>query len=186
MQQLTPPIQKRRTQSRKQTTKLPLGIALLEALVALVVLALGVLGLLWMHQQALVQQRQQLMRSVAIGIADDLAERMRMNSPQSAMYAKTWGNSSNGITTAAPDCTATACTRQELAAWDLQQLQLTLQSQLPEGDAAVFALSGSPNWWGIVIAWRDANETYQTDTASGSPPCPAQMSCWRLFFRPDL
>jgi type IV pilus assembly protein PilV len=186
MQQLNLPLQQRRLQLKRQTTKLPFGIALLEALVALVVLAFGVLGLLWMHQQALVQQRQQLMRSVAIGIADDLAERMRMNSPQSAMYAKTWANSSNGITTAAPDCTTTACTRQELAAWDLQQLQLTLQSQLPEGDAAVFALSGSPNWWGIVIAWRDANETYRTDTVSGSPPCPAQMSCWRLFFRQDL
>ena len=54
-----------------------LGIALLEALVGLVVLAFGMLGLLWMHQQALAQQRQQLMRSVAMGVADDLAERMR-------------------------------------------------------------------------------------------------------------
>lgn len=184
MQQLTPTLQKRRTQSRKQTTKLPFGIALLEALVALVVLAFGVLGLLWMHQQALVQQRQQLMRSVAIGIADDLAERMHLNAAERAMYAKAWGNT-NSNTTAAQDCTANACTRQELAAWDMQQLQLSLQSQLPEGDAAVFALTDMPNWRGIVIAWQDANETYRTDSASGSPPCPAQMSCWRLFFRPD-
>ena len=185
MQQLNLPGQQRRLQLTRQTTKGPFGIALLEALIALVVLAFGVLGLLWMHQQALVQQRQQLMRSVAIGVAEDWAERMRLNAPQSAMYAKTWGTSSNDITTAAPDCTATHCSRQDLAAWDLQQLQLTLQSQLPEGDAAVFALTATPNWWGIVIAWRDANETYRTDTASGSPPCPAQMSCWRLFFRPD-
>ena len=181
MQQLTPPIQKRRTQSRKQTTKLPLGIALLEALVALLILAFGLLSLLWMHQQALTQQRQQLMRSVATGIADDLAERMRLNAPQRAMYAKAWGNA----TTAAPDCTATACSRQELAMWDMQQLQQTLQSQLPEGDSAVFALTDAAGWWGIVIAWRDANETYRTDTASGTPACPTQMSCWRLFFRPD-
>lgn len=185
MQQLNSSTQTRLVQSDMQATKLPLGIALLEALIALVVLAFGVLGLLWIHQQALVQQRQQLMRSVAIGIADDLAERMRLNAPQSAMYAKTWGNSNNSITTAAPDCTATACTRQELTAWDLQQLQLTLQSQLPEGDAAVFALTATPNWWSIIIAWHDVNETYHTDTAFGSPPCPAQMSCWRLLFRPD-
>jgi len=158
-----------------------LGIALLEALVALVILAFGVLGLLWMHQQALVQQRQQFMRSVAIGIADDLAERMRVNAPQRALYAKAWGSA----TAVAPDCTATACMRQALAVWDKQALQQTLQSQLPEGDAAVFALTDVPNWWGIVIAWRDANETYRTDTASGATPCPAQMSCWRLFFRPD-
>lgn len=159
----------------------PRGIALLEALVALVILAFGVLGMLWMHQQSLAQQRQQLMRSVAIGIADDLAERMRLNAPQRAMYVKTWGDTP----TTSPDCTATACTRIELAAWDKQQLQLSLQSQLPEGDAAVFALTDVPGWWSIVIAWRDANETYRTDTTSGTPNCPAQMSCWRLFFRPD-
>ncbi len=181
MQQLNLPLQQRLLQLKRQTTKLPYGIALLEALVALVVLAFGVLGLLWMHQQALVQQRQQLMRSVAIGIADDLAERMRLNAAERAMYAKAWGNA----TTSAPDCTSTACTHQEIAAWDKQQLQLSVQNQLPEGDAAVFALTGAPSWWGIVIAWQDANETYRTDSASGSSPCPAQMSCWRLFFRPD-
>lgn len=185
MQQLNLLLRQRRLQLKRQTTKLPFGIALLEALVALVVLAFGVLGLLWMHQQALVQQRQQIMRSVAMGIADDLAERMRLNAQQTAMYAKAWSGPNNGSATAAPDCTATACTRQELAIWDLQQLQLALQSQLLEGDAAVFALTASPNWWGIIVAWQDANETYRTDTASGSPPCPAQMSCWRLFFRPD-
>jgi type IV pilus assembly protein PilV len=181
MQQLNQPIKLQFILHQRQATQQQLGIALLEALVALVILAFGVLGLLWMHQQALAQQRQQLMRAVATGIADDLAERMRLNSPQRALYAKAWGN---GIA-ATSDCTATACTHQELAAWDKQQLQQILQSQLPEGDAAVFALTDVPNWWGIVIAWRDANETYRTDTASGSPACPAQMSCWRLLFRPD-
>lgn len=153
----------------------------MEALVALLVLAFGVLGLFWLHQQALAQQRQQLMRSVAMGIADDLAERMLLNAPQRAMYAKTWG-ALTSTTTA--DCNASACTRTELAAWDMQQVQHTLQSQLPEGDAAVFTLAGSANWWGIVIAWKDAQESYRTDTASGSPPCPTGMSCWRLFFKP--
>ena len=177
MQQLNQPL----VLPPKQATKLPLGIALLEALVALVILAFGVLGLLWMHQQALAQQRQQLMRSVAIGTADDLAERMHVNAPQRALYAKAWSSA----TAAAPDCAAAACTRQALATWDMQQWEQALQSQLPEGDAAVFALTDIPNWWGIVIAWRDVNETYRTDTASGSPPCPTQMSCWRLLFRPD-
>lgn len=158
-----------------------LGMALLEALVALVILAFGVLGLLWMHQQALLQQRQQLMRSVAIGVADDLAERMHLNAAQRHLYAKTWGASAP----AAPDCATTPCARQDLAAWDMQQLELNLQSQLPEGDAAVFALTDATPWWGIVIAWRDVNETYRTDATSGTPPCPAHMSCWRLFLRPD-
>jgi type IV pilus modification protein PilV len=179
MQQLNHPLKQRLHQS--QATKSVLGIAMLEALIALVVLAFGVLGLLWMHQQALVQQRQQLMCSVAISMGDDLAERMRLNAHQRAMYAKTWGKATNE----APDCTNIACTRQDLAAWDMQQWQLRLQSELSEGDAAVFALTDLADGWGIVIAWRDTNETYRTDTASGSPACPSGMSCWRLFFRPN-
>lgn len=124
------------------------GIALFEALVALVILAAGVLGLLWMHQQALMQQRQQLMRAIAMGLADDLVERMTLNAPQRHLYVRTWGNTSN----AAPDCAAVACTRQDLAAWDMQQLQQSLTRQLPEGDAAVFGLPHPFDGWGIVIA----------------------------------
>lgn len=157
------------------------GLALLEALIALLILTFGILGLLWIHQQALMQQRQQLMRAIAIGLADDLAERMTLNASQRTLYAKAW----NSITTTAPDCAAVACTRQDLATWDMQQFQQSLSTQLPEGDAAVFALPSDPNGWGIVMAWRDANETYRTDGVSGSPPCPAQMSCWRLFFSPQ-
>lgn len=163
-----------------QQLKKQLGIALLEALMALLILAFGVLGLLWLHQQALMQQRQQLMRAIAMGLADDLAERMTLNAPQRALYAKAWGSSM----TTAPDCATTACTRQDLAGWDMQQLQQALSNQLPEGDATVFALPSDPNGWGIVMAWRDASETYRTDGTSGSPPCPEQMSCWRLFFSP--
>jgi len=149
----------------------------------MLVLAFGVLGLLWMHQQALISQRQQLMRSVAIGMAEDLAERMQLNAPQRAMYARTWG--ANATASSSPNCATTACHRSELAQWDLQQLQSVLQSQLPEGDASVFTRTDMPAWWGIVIAWRDANETYRIDTTAGTPACPAQMSCWRLFFRPE-
>jgi type IV pilus assembly protein PilV len=158
------------------------GFALLEALVALVILAFGLLGLLWMHQQALSSQRQQLMRSVASGIAEDMTERMRLNAPQRAAYTRNW---SSHTTSFGHDCATTPCQRNELAAWDLAQLQHNLDTQLPAGDAAVFPLTTAPGWWGIVVAWRDANESYRTDTTAGTPPCPTQMSCWRLFFRPD-
>ena len=152
----------------------------MEALVALLILAFGLLGLLWMHQQALVSHRQQIMRSVAAHIAEDLSERMRLNSAQSARYAKSWGSRN---ASSVPNCAATPCLRSEWAAWDLAQLQHTLEDRLPDGDAAVFALT-TPDWWGIVIAWRDANESYRTDATAGTPACPVGMSCWRLFFRP--
>jgi type IV pilus assembly protein PilV len=160
-----------------------LGFALLEALMALLLLASGVLTLLWTHQHAMALQRQQIMLSVAIGVADDLAERMQLNTPRSADYAKTWGSFATSMANQA-DCAAQACSRAELAQWDMQQIQQALQTQLPEGDLAVFPLTDAPNWWGILLAWRDDRMTYRTDGASGTPACPDTKSCWRLFFRP--
>jgi type IV pilus assembly protein PilV len=160
-----------------------LGFALLEALMALLLLASGVLTLLWTHQHALALQRQQVMLTVAMGLADDLAERMQLNAPRRADYAKTWGSFAPGMANQA-DCTAQPCSRSELAQWDMQQVQQTLQTQLPEGDLTVFPLTDAANWWGIVLSWRDDRMTYRTDGASGTPACPDSKSCWRLFFRP--
>ena len=157
------------------------GMALLEALVALLLLACGILSALWRQQLGLQAQRQQVNRSIAMGLAQDTAERMRLNAVQTSAYSRNWGASSSG---SAPDCTALACTRSELAQWDLAQLQQALTTQLPQGDAAIFALTGKVGWWGVVVAWRDSSESYRTDAAWGSPTCPSAMSCWRLFFRP--
>ena len=158
------------------------GVALLEALIALLLLASGVLASLWLQQIGLHTQRQQVNRSMALGLAQDLAERMRLNASQTALYTRGWGE---GTKSTSPDCTALACTRSDLALWDMAQLQQALGTQLPQGDAAVFALTGPSGWWGVVVAWHDSGETYRTDTAWGSPACPSAMSCWRLLFRPS-
>jgi type IV pilus modification protein PilV len=157
------------------------GVALLEALMALLLLASGVLAALWLQQIGLQTQRQQVNRSIAMGLADDLAERMRLNASQAALYTRSWGTAPSSTS---PNCTALACTRSDLAQWDMAQLQQALSTQLPQGDAAVFALSGPSGWWGVVVAWHDSGENYRTDTAWGSHACPSAMSCWRLFFRP--
>ena len=164
-----------------QLSRQATGVALLEALVALLLLASGLLASLWLQQLGLQTQRKQVNRSVAMGLADDLAERMRLNAGEVQRYSRSWGAGAVG---SAPDCTALACSRSDLAVWDMAQLQQALSSQLPEGDAAVFALKGPVGWWGVVVAWRDSNESYRTDSAWGSPGCPAAMSCWRLLFRP--
>lgn len=156
------------------------GVALTEALTALLVLSAGMLGALWLHQQALVAQRQLLLRQLAMGAAENLTERMKLNAPQAALYAKTWGTWPAATNA---DCAASPCTRAALAAWDLQQVKQYLLTDLPEGDVAIFATPA--NGWGVAVAWRDARETYRTDTTFNTPPCPGGMSCWRLIFRPD-
>ena len=55
------------------------GIAMIEALIALLVLSLGVLGLARLQMSALTESRNTNARAVAVQLANDLAERMQSN-----------------------------------------------------------------------------------------------------------
>ncbi len=59
-------------------------MALSEALVALLLLACGILSALWRQQLGLQAQRQQVNRSIAMGLTKDTAERMRLNAVQTS------------------------------------------------------------------------------------------------------
>ena len=150
------------------------GLSMLEAIAALLVLTVGAVGVLWWQQQAALRQQQQIYQFIAIGLADDLAERMRINASQSALYAFGWGESRQTT----QDCFASACSRTQLAQWDIAKWQQALRDQLPKGDASVYPLSGLTGWWGISVGWP------ATKMASASVTCPARMQCWELWVRP--
>lgn len=163
-----------------QLKRLPCrGWVLLEALFALALLDLGMWAALTMTQMGLYTQRQQLARETAMGLAQDLSQRMQLNATQLSAYAQRWGQ---GASVASNDCQQSPCTAAQLAQWDVQMWRARLAHDLPSGDATVFA--SDPGWWGIVLAWRDERETLRTDTTHGTPPCPAQSSCWRLWVHP--
>ena len=52
------------------------GLAMLEALAALLVLTAGAVGVLWWQQQATLRQQQHTYQFIAMGLASDLADRM--------------------------------------------------------------------------------------------------------------
>ena len=137
------------------------GVALTEALVALLVLSAGLLGTLGLHQQALATHRQWVMRQLTMGVAEDLAERMKLNASQANLYAKPWGSWPSATSV---DCNTSPCTRTALAAWDMQQVKQQLSTDLPEGDVAIFTTPA--NGWGVVVTWRDVRETYRTDATA--------------------
>ena len=158
------------------------GFATLEVVLSLFLLTSGVAAVLWLQQSALLQQRQQLLRHVAIGLAEDLAERMVLNAAHAPLYARSWGQSS---ATKGVDCVAQPCTLPDLAAWDMQQFQTALNTQLPQGDANVFAPAAYPGWWGIVVAWQDPQQNLPAPDDSLTPACPQHTSCWRLWLHPQ-
>ena len=155
--------------------KTTLGLAMLEAIAALLVVSVGAVGVLWWQQQAVLRQQQQNYQFIAISLASDLADRMRINASQSALYALGWGESRQ----ATQDCVASACSWTQLAQWDIAQWQQALRAQLPRGDASVYPLSGRSGWWAISVGWP-ANQM-----APSSATCPARMQCWELWVRPQ-
>ena len=161
--------------ARLLSRKACVGLAMLEAIASLLVLTLGAVGVLWLQQQAVLRQQQQINQFIAMGLASDLADRMRINASQSALYALGWGESHQST----QDCFASACSWTQLAHWDVAQWQLALRSQLPKGDASVYPLPGLAGWWGIRVGWP------ATKMASTSVSCPARMQCWELWVRPQ-
>jgi Tfp pilus assembly protein PilV len=153
------------------------GFALLESLVAMLMLTAGVLALMWTLQKGFSVQRQNVNRENAMRLADNMAQRMlTLNSPN---HARNWGMT--GIS-ATHNCMIQPCSETQWVSWLMQQANEELK-QLPQGDMAIAPLQTWPNGWVISVGWRDTAETFRTDNAGGSPYCPAEKSCWRLLLR---
>jgi len=173
------------------------GVSLIESLVALLVLALGVLGLAGIQARTLVDSRSTNARGAAVRMAEDLNERIQFNTPArlaaASPYLINWG-----APPAAPvDCAAAACTSADMAAYDLNQWKTTLRAVLPQGDATVFQSPTDPAQIGVLIAWTDnisdaANDVndagqynlpFVINTGAGVI-CPPNMICHFVYIRP--
>tara|TARA_R110001599_G_scaffold353823_1_gene599185 strand:- start:69888 stop:70526 length:639 start_codon:yes stop_codon:yes gene_type:complete len=99
------------------------GFTLIEALIAGVILAIGVLGVVSLLSMSKVSQHESIQRVRAVSLADDILERIRRNPNGMAVYdtglASPLGGESLGVNAPDPDCNASACTTQELATLDL-------------------------------------------------------------------
>lgn len=108
------------------------GFGMIEVLVAILVLAIGVLGFAGLQARAVQASGESYYRTQAMSIAQDLAERFRVNSSASATYllAGTWST-----TVAAPNCfTADTCTTAaKMAAFDAENVRNNAATLLPQG-----------------------------------------------------
>lgn len=182
---------------RQRHAALQRGISLIEALVSLVVLALGVMGLAGVQARMLTESRTANYRSTAIGLIDDLTNRMLLNrdTALSNGYALAWGSTKN-----AQDCVATTCTGAQLAKSDLNLWRLTLVAALPGADATVFQSGTDSRQVGIAVAWsanegKAANSGDATSQNNFAAPfsitnnnsgvaCPATSICHVIYVQP--
>lgn len=140
------------------------GFSLLEAMVALLILSVGLLGLAALQARAMQYTHDSLVRSQATAIANEIMDKIR-----SRAYDRTGGDAENTIesyvTTAATaaDCPADIATATAVVAEKGCWLK-SIQSYLPDGSGLASTITrsagadnGDPtdDAYQISIQWRD-------------------------------
>ena len=135
---------------------------MVEVLVALVVLAIGLLGIAALYLNSLQSGRTAIYRTEAINLAADLADRIRMNRTAQASYAVVYAGAKVPVAACA---TTGGCTDAELATTDLANWKQDIADRLPggQGQVAVTAPTGvdEPATYVVSIRWSEVGEVAQ-------------------------
>lgn len=142
------------------------GISLIESLIAIVVAALGILGILGMQMRTLTDTQTSVRRSQAIRLAEDLGERMKVN-PNALNNLSSYVSTFSNMPTVS-NCTNNSCTPTQQASYDIAVWKQAVKNNLPLGQASTFlALGETQNanrrQLGVIISWRE-NEREGTKT----------------------
>lgn len=119
-----------------RTTK-ETGSSLVEVMVALFVLAIGLLGILAMQSKSMQYNQSAHVYSQAVYLANDIAERIRMNPTASYIVGE------DEEVTAGTDCGSNECPSAALAQWDVQEWKAAVARALPSGQAEIAAVTGA-------------------------------------------
>jgi type IV pilus assembly protein PilV len=145
------------------------GFSLVEVLVALVILAIGMLGIASLYVESLRAGRAALLRTQAIVLASDMADRIRANTVAQTAYAKTedtqgTANSACTLVTGA-GCTPTEMALNDIAQWlqlvdDRYDTPTTGRLALPNGRGTITVdTSTNPTTYVVSVSWTETGES---------------------------
>jgi len=149
------------------------GMSLVEALIALLVLSIGMLGVLLMLVTSLRNSRSALLRTQAVNLVSDMADRIRANAAARTAYelaAYAGGAMERGCAPGAAP--GSNCSEAQLAEDDLARWEDTVRTLLPAAPAGTRAadvqyFAGTPDRYRITVAWQEPSEpqpfSYQTE-----------------------
>lgn len=126
------------------------GFTLLEALIALLVLTIGLLGAASMLLSSVRNSHNSYLRSQASFIADSLIERMRAN--PLGIWRGQYNGNLNAATPAAPTCASTGCTPTQISGTDRAAIASQVLQHLPGGvgSVACTVVGAAPvSRWGV-------------------------------------
>jgi type IV pilus assembly protein PilV len=144
-------------------------MSLIEVLVALVVLSVGMLGIAVMFVQSVRSSRSAILRTQAVNLVSDMADRIRANANAEDAYDMGRYGGSPAERDCAPDAqlrNGRNCDVRQLAEDDLARWKLDVENTLPaftdrKAEANVRVTpgpDGDSDTYSIRVAWSEPNE----------------------------
>lgn len=145
------------------------GFTLIEVLIALFVLAIGLLGMATLMMNSMQSSQGASQRSAATVAAYDFAERLRANRTQAAVANSNYRG--NPADAALPECftnlaNTAGCSNADTVALDRAQWWANLQANIPGAVAAVQQVD--VNTFCLVIFWQEPGVA-NTVSVPGNP-----------------
>jgi type IV pilus assembly protein PilV len=172
------------------------GASLLEALIAILLSAIGLLALAGANVASVRYSKMSQYRGTATMLAADLAERMRANPTGLTGYAVTANFATQASLSAATDACETyshTCSNAvtDMAAYDMASWRNLVRNQLPDGSVSIATATGAADVW---LAWRDPTVASPSDNSTESrnyaKECPNNFSADKsvrcIYFRINL
>jgi type IV pilus assembly protein PilV len=164
------------------------GFTMVEVLIALIVLAIGLLGLAGLQASALRNDQAAFMRTQATVLAYDIADRMRANNAAVIAGNYSYDPAADPAPVASAGCnTLAGCPAAQMAGNDLSEWLVSLNTYLPQaigtvcidstptasgcfaGAAPAVACDGAGTQFAITVSWQEQNGTTCNFTTSVQP-----------------
>ena len=126
------------------------GFGLVEALVALVVVSVGMIGIAVLYGQGLGASRSALYRTQAVILASDMADRIRLNRRAGIAYKNAGAGTDRNCEPGGATCAPTQMAEHDLWVWNAQ-----IDRLLPGADGTVDYTAASPPTYTIQVTWAE-------------------------------
>lgn len=137
------------------------GASLVEVLIAVVILATGLIGVAGLQIFGVRSNHSAYLRSQSTIMAYDILDRMRANRAQAATTSAYLLNFGDFVPSAAMDCSdvGQTCTPLQIAQYDLASWSSALPGVMPDGEAQIQAQDlPDRRIYTISLKWRDRRD----------------------------
>ncbi len=136
------------------------GSSLIEVLVALFVLAIGLLGILAMQVKSMQFNQSADTYAKAVNIANDIAERIRINPKNVATYLTAEIPEDPPTNCRTTSFSAAACSAADLVNWDLYHWGASIKRNLPAGEGSIEEKTlGTDAYLQIIVSFDDSRSS---------------------------